>query len=29
MKREIKPNYVDGFILAVPKNKINESLRLA
>ena len=29
MKREIKPKYVDGFVLAVPKNKINEYLRLA
>ena len=29
MKREIKPKYVDGFVLAVPKNRINEYLRLA
>jgi uncharacterized protein YbaA (DUF1428 family) len=29
MKREIKPKYVDGFVLAVPKNKINQYLRLA
>ena len=29
MKRVIKPKYVDGFVLAVPKNKINEYLRLA
>jgi hypothetical protein len=29
MKRDIAPKYVDGFVLAVPKNKINEYLRLA
>jgi uncharacterized protein YbaA (DUF1428 family) len=29
MKRDITPKYVDGFVLAVPKNKINEYLRLA
>lgn len=28
MKRDITPKYVDGFVLAVPKNKINEYLRL-
>jgi uncharacterized protein YbaA (DUF1428 family) len=29
MKKEIRPKYVDGFVLAVPKSKINEYLRLA
>jgi uncharacterized protein YbaA (DUF1428 family) len=29
MKEEIRPKYVDGFVLAVPKSKINEYLRLA
>ena len=29
MRGDIKPKYVDGFVLAVPKNKINECLRLA
>lgn len=29
MKKNVKPKYVDGFVLAVPKNKINAYLRLA
>ena len=29
MRSDIKPKYEDGFVLAVPKNKINEYLRLA
>ena len=29
MKKNFKPKYVDGFVLAVPKNKINAYLRLA
>ena len=29
MRSDIKPKYVDGFVLAVPNNKINEYLRLA
>ena len=29
MRSDIKPKYVGGFVLAVPKNKINEYLRLA
>jgi len=29
MKKNVKPKYVDGFVLAVPKNKINAYLHLA
>jgi uncharacterized protein YbaA (DUF1428 family) len=29
MKRDISAKYVDGFVLAVPKSKINSYLRLA
>ena len=29
MKKNVKPKYVDGFVLAVPKNKINAYLLLA
>lgn len=29
MKRDVTPRYVDGFVLAVPKSKINAYLRLA
>jgi len=29
MKKNVKPKYIDGFVLAVPKNKINAYLRLA
>jgi uncharacterized protein YbaA (DUF1428 family) len=29
MKRGVTPRYVDGFVLAVPKSKINAYLRLA
>lgn len=29
MKKNVRPTYVDGFVLAVPKNKINAYLRLA
>ena len=29
MKKNVRPKYVDGFVLAVPKNKINAYLRLA
>jgi uncharacterized protein YbaA (DUF1428 family) len=29
MKRDVTPRYVDGFVLAVPKSKINAYLPLA
>ncbi|MGI0031166.1 MAG: DUF1428 domain-containing protein [Nitrososphaeraceae archaeon] len=29
MKRDVRAKYVDGFVLAVPKSKINAYLRLA
>ena len=29
MKKIVKPKYADGFVLAVPKNKIDPYLRLA
>ena len=29
MKKIVKPKYADGFVLVVPKNKINPYLRLA
>jgi len=29
MKRDVTPRYVDGFVLAVPRSKINAYLRLA
>ena len=29
MKRDVTARYVDGFVLAVPKSKINAYLRLA